>query len=164
MIKQQSQQVDQDLYIEHCNYNFKITLFLFLDLMDHKTWHINRARSIIGPDPSSNNVVDMVLAYLPLNTKQKIIVCKIMRHIMCNTVTPRPKRSNQLLFIIRGKDGIGKSQVIKAIGRAYNIIGKSDSIFITTSITAATNNISKSTLHIALKIDTQKIKEIVRDQ
>ncbi len=115
VMKQQSQQVDQELVTEHCNYNSEITLLPSLDVMDQETWSIDRARSIVGPDPSNNDVVDIVSAYLPLNTKQEIIVREIMRHTMCNQVTPRSERSDQLLLVIRGEGGVGKSQVIKAI-------------------------------------------------
>ncbi len=132
--------------------------------MDHETWSIDRAKSIIRPDPSSNDVVDIVLALLPLNTKQEIIVHEIMRHTMCNQVTPRPERLDKLLLVIRGKGSVGKSHVIKAISRAYDIIGKSDSIFITASTGAAADNISGSILHTVLKIDTQKTKETVKGQ
>ncbi len=56
--------------------------------MDHETWSIDRARSIIGPDSSSNDIIAIVLANLPLNIKQEMIVCKIMRYTICNQVTP----------------------------------------------------------------------------
>ena len=114
-MKQQLQQVDQDLGTKHCNYNFKITLLSFLDIRDYNTWSIDRARSIVRPDPSSNNVIDIVLVHLLLNTKQKIIIHKIMRHTMYNQVTSKPKRLDQLLLVIKGKGGVDKSQVIKAI-------------------------------------------------
>ena len=58
---------------------------------------------------------------------------------------PRPKYSDQLLLVIRGKGGVGKSQVIKVISRAYDIIGKGDLFFITAPIRAAANNIIEST-------------------
>ncbi len=164
MMEQQLQQVDQDLGTEHRNYNSEITLLPSLDVMDHETWSIDRARSIVGPDPSSNDVVDIVLVYLPLNTKQKIIVREIMRHIIYNQVTSRPERSDQLLLVIRGESGVSKSQVIKAISQAYNIIDKSDSIFITAPTRVAADNISESTLHTALGIDTRKTKETVKGQ
>ena len=38
-----------------------------------------------------------------------------MHHTIYNQVIPRLERSNQLLFIIKSKGGIGKNQVIKAI-------------------------------------------------
>ncbi len=109
MMEQQSQQVNQGLVTEHRNYNSEITLLPSLDVMDHETWSIDRARSIVGPDPSSNNVVDIVSAHLPLNIKQEIIVREIMRHTICNQVTPRPEHSDQLLLVIRGEGGVGKS-------------------------------------------------------
>ncbi len=115
VMEQQSQQVDQDLVTEHRNYNSEITLLPSLDVIDHETWSIDRARSIVGLDSSSNNVVDIVSAHLLLNTKQEIIVREIMRHTLFNQVTPRPKRSDQLLLVIRGEGSVGKSQVIKAI-------------------------------------------------
>ena len=83
--------------------------------MDYKTLSINKTRSIIRPDPSSNNKVDIILIYLPLNTKQKIIVCKIIHYTIYNQITFRSEHLNQLLLIIRDKSGISKSQVIKAI-------------------------------------------------
>lgn len=69
VMKQQLQQVDPDLYDEYYNYNFKITLLPSLDVIDHKIWSINRAKSLAGPDPTSNNVVDIISIYLSLNTK-----------------------------------------------------------------------------------------------
>ena len=83
--------------------------------MHHKTWSIDRARSLAGTNPTSNGVVDIVSAHLPLNQRQEIIVHKVMRHTIYNQAIPRPERSDQLLFIVRGKGGISKSQVIKAI-------------------------------------------------
>ncbi len=77
-------------------------------------------------------------------------------------MTLRLESSDQLLLVIRDKGNIGKSQVIKAISQAYDIIGKSDSIFIITPIKATANNISKSTLYTALMINTWKTKEIVK--
>lgn len=63
-----------DLIIEHCNYNFKITLLPFLDLIDHKTWFIDKNRSFVGIDPTGNDVIDIILGYLSLNTN-KISAC-----------------------------------------------------------------------------------------
>ncbi len=62
--------------------------------MDLETWTIDRTKSIVAPDPSSNTVVDIILAHLSLNTKQEIIVYEIICYIMCNQVTPRSERSN----------------------------------------------------------------------
>lgn len=60
-------------------------------------------------------MIDIVLAQLPLNTKQEIIMHEIIYHTMYNLATPRPNQSYKLLLIVRGKNGVGKSQVIKAI-------------------------------------------------
>lgn len=78
-------------------------MLISLNVIDHKTWFINKAKSILGFDSSSNNVIDIVLAHLPLNTKQKHIVYKIMRYSICNQVSLRFERSDQLLFIIGAK-------------------------------------------------------------
>lgn len=69
-------------------------------------------------------------------------------------MTLRPEYLGQLLLVIKSKSNVGKSQVIKAISRAYDIIGKSNSIFITALTRTATNNISGSTWHTAFEIDT----------
>lgn len=77
-----------------------------------------------------------------------------MRHTIWNQATSKPEYSNQLLLVIRSKDNIGKSQVIKAISQTNTIIGKINSIFITALSKTTTNNISRSTLYIVLGIDT----------
>lgn len=164
VMEEKSQQADPDLTTECCNYNSKIYLFSSLDIMDHEIWSIDRARSLVGTVSTSNGVVDIVLAHLPLNTKQEIIVRKIMRHTMSNQVIRRPEQSDELLLVVRGKSDIGKSQVIKAINRAYNVIGKVNQIFITAPTRAAANNISGSTLHPTLGIDTQRTKRSVQRQ
>ena len=164
VLEQQAQQVDPDRTTEHCNYNSEITLLPSLDSMHHETWSIDRARSLAGTDPTSNGVVDIVSAHLPLNQRQEIIVREVMRHTMYNQATPRPERSDQLLLVVRGEGGVGKSQVIKAIYRAYDVVGKVDQIFITAPTGAAADNISGSTLHTALGIDTRKTKESIKGQ
>lgn len=83
--------------------------------MDHETWSIDRARSLVGTNPTSNDVIDIVLTYLPLNNKQEIILCKIMRYTMYSQATLKPEQSDQLLLVVSSKGGVSKSQVIKAI-------------------------------------------------
>ena len=87
-----------------------------------------------------------------------------MHHTMYNQATPRPEQSDQFLFVVRGKGGVGKSQVIKAIYRAYDIVSKVDQIFITTPTEAVADNISGSTLHTAFGFDTRKTKELIKGQ
>ena len=158
VIEQKSQQVDPDLTLEYCNYNFEITLLPFLDVIDHKTWSIDKARSLVRTDPISINLVDIVLAHLSLNTKQKIIMRKVICHTMYNQATPRSKQLDQLLLVVKGKGGVNKSQVIKAINRAYNVIGKIDQIYIIALTGAVADNISRNTLHSAIGIDIPRIK------
>ena len=40
---------------------------------------------------------------------------KVMHYTMYNQATFRPEQLDQLLLVVRGEGGIGKSQVIKAI-------------------------------------------------
>ena len=84
VLDQQAQQVDPDQTTEHCNYNSNVTLLPFLDVIQHKTWSIERARSLAEIDLTSNDVVDIVSAHLPLNQKQEIIVHKVMHHTIYN--------------------------------------------------------------------------------
>ena len=69
MMKQQLQQIDLDLDTEYCNYNSEITLLPSLDVINYKTWSINRTKNIIGLDSFSNNMIDIILAHLLLNPK-----------------------------------------------------------------------------------------------
>ena len=164
VLKQQAQQVDLNQTIEYYNYNSKITLLSFLNSMHHKTWSIDKTRSLARTDPISNSMVDIVLAYLPLKQKQKIIVCEVMHHTIYNQATFKSEQSNQLLLVVRGKSNIGKSQIIKAIYQACDIISKVNQIFITALIGAAANNISGCTLYIILRIDIRKTKESIKRQ
>lgn len=81
----------------------------FLDIINHETWSIDRVRSLAETDSTNNNVIDIVLVYLILNTKQRIAICEIMHHIICNQAFFRPKYSDQLLFVIKNKDSISRS-------------------------------------------------------
>lgn len=132
--------------------------------MYHKIWFIHRVKSLARTDPISNSVVEILLAYLLLNQRQKIIVRKVMHHTMYNQATPRPKQSDQLFLIIKSKSGISKNQVIKTIYQAYDVVDKVDQIFITAPTEGKANNISKSTLQTTLEIDTQKTKESIKEQ
>ena len=60
-LEQQAQQVDPDRTTEHCNYNSEITLLLFLDSMHHKTWSIDRARSLAGTDPTEKRPSELYI-------------------------------------------------------------------------------------------------------
>lgn len=115
MIEQQLQQIALELGMKYSNFNSEITLLSSLNIIDHKIWSIDKVKSLARSDPISNNVVDIVLTYLPLNTKSKIIVCEIMHYTICNQTIPRPERLDQLLLVIRGKSGISKSQFIYII-------------------------------------------------
>lgn len=84
-----------------------------------------------------------------------------MRYIIYNQVISRLKQSDQLLLIIRGKDGVSKSQVIKVINWAYDVVSKINQIFITALTEAIFNNINGSTLHIGLGINTRKTKSLM---
>lgn len=64
------------------------------------------------------------------------------------------KQSDQLFFIIKSQNNIGKNQIIKIISQAYNIINKIDQIFITALTKAIINNINRYILYIILKINT----------
>lgn len=81
---------------------------------------------------------------------------------MYNQAISKPEQSDQLLFIVRDKSGINKSQIIKTINWVYNVISKIDQIFIIALTRAVANNISKITLHIVLGIDTWRIKVSVQ--
>lgn len=143
---------------EYYNYNSKITLLPSLDIIDYEAWSIDKAKSLVGTNPTSIDVIDIVLAYLSLNTKQEIIVQKIMHYTMYSQTTLRPELSDQLLFVVSSKNSIGKSQVIKAINWAYDIMGKIDQIFITAPTKAAANKINGNTLHTVLEIDIRRTK------
>lgn len=84
-------------------------MFLSLNIINHKACSIDRVQTLVKTDLTDNNVVDIILAYLLLNTKQKLIMHKIIHYIMYNQAIPRFKQSNQLLFFIKDKNGIDKS-------------------------------------------------------
>lgn len=83
--------------------------------MDNKTQSINKTRSLVKTNLITNDMIDIILANLLLNTKKEIMVRKTICHIMYNQAISRLEQSNQLLFVVSSKGGIDKSQFIKAI-------------------------------------------------
>lgn len=73
--------------------------------MNQKIWSFDKGKSLIEIDFTSNNIINIVLVYLLLNTKQEIILCKIKYYIIYNETTPKFEQFNQLLLIIKDKGG-----------------------------------------------------------
>lgn len=88
-----------------------------------------------------------------------MIVYKVIYHTIYNQTTSKLEQLDQLLLIVRGKGGVGKIQVIKAIHQAYDLVDKVNQIFITALTETGTDNINGSILHITLEIDTWKTKK-----
>lgn len=52
--------------------------------MDHKIRFIDKTKSLVGRNFTNNNIINIILAYLSLNTKHKIVIYKIMRNTIYN--------------------------------------------------------------------------------
>lgn len=55
---------------------------------------------------------------------------------------------------VRGKDGIGKSRVVKAIEMSFALLGRRNELVISVSTGSAANRISRSIVHTSIEVNT----------
>ncbi len=84
---------------------------------------------------------------------QRYVVEEMLNHDIHNKGNQCHHRSDQLLFYVRGEEGVGKIKIVKAIHLGFNFLKRQKELLIAASIGAATANIGDATIHGALSID-----------
>jgi hypothetical protein len=105
-------------------------------------------------NPTPDSLIGLIVKDIPLNTKQLLVVRKLLTEIMSWTEHPHDSsRRRQLLLCITGEGGTGKTQIPKAIEAALCIIGRKHEIILTAPTGAAADNLGGNTYHTCLGIN-----------
>ena len=111
-------------------------------------------RAQLGDNPTPESLTTLVSQDIPLNTKQTLVVRKLLSGIL--TWADHPYDSSQrkqLLLCITGEGGTGKTQIPKAIEAALDILGRKHEIILTAPTGAAADNLGGNTYHTSLGIN-----------
>ena len=98
-------------------------------------------------------LADQIHADLPLNNLQRLVVERVLSHVIQAKTQPCTSREDQLFLYVRGEGGVGKSQVIKALQLGFLLLKRSHELAILAPTGAAANNIGGSTIHTSLSIN-----------
>ena len=112
------------------------------------------ARPVFLEDPTPASLLALIGRRIPLNTKQCLVVSRLLSEIMAwPDHSCDPSRRKQLLLCITGEGGTGKTQIPKAIEAALEILGRKHEIILTAPTGAAADNLGGNTYHTSLGIN-----------
>ncbi len=109
--------------------------------------------SYLSDNPQAIILYDIIQDQLPLNHLQRVVVEEVLNHAICNEENQCHLRSDQLLLYVRGKGGVGKNRIVKAIYLGFSFLKRRKELLIAASTRAITANISGATIHRTLSID-----------
>lgn len=110
-------------------------------------------RSQVDDNPTPASLSSLVNEIIPLNTKQRLIVEKVLSDALTWADHPydASKRQQTLLYV-GGEGGVGKSQVIKGIMLGMDLIRRKEEVILMAPTGAAADNIGGNTFHTSLGI------------
>ena len=110
-------------------------------------------RSQVAGSPTPASLTLLVNETVPLNTKQRLVVDKVLNEALGWADHPydASKRQQTLLYV-GGEGGVGKSQVIKGIMAAMDVIHRKEEVILMAPTCAAADNIGGNTFHTSLGI------------
>jgi hypothetical protein len=113
-----------------------------------------QSRPALLENPTPDSLTTLVGQDIPLNTKQVLVVRKLLTEIMMWADRPYDSsRRKQLLLCITGEGGTGKTQIPRAIEAALGILCRKHEIILTAPIGAAADNLGGNTYHTSLGIN-----------
>ncbi|KAJ5098843.1 hypothetical protein N7532_005844 [Penicillium argentinense] len=135
--------------------------FLQPMLVDSDVFHsLQDRRFQLGENPTAASLVSSVGQDIPLNSKQRLIVQKILAEALACADHPYDSsRRKQLLLCITGEGGTGKSQIPKAIVAAMDLLGRKDEIMLMAPTGAAADTIGGNTYHTSLGISINRLQK-----
>lgn len=87
-----------------------------------------------------------------LNYPQCIVIEETFHHAITIRENQCSNKSQQLLFYIKSKDGVGKSRVVNAIHIRFIFLERQPELLLAILIGATITNISEATIYGALSI------------
>lgn len=110
------------------------------------------------PKRSWLNVGEEIADKSSLNTKQRLILLYIARHLnLLQSATNAESTKSQKLIYIGGGGGVGKSHLIHALVTMFQVKGESWLVQVTAQTGAAAANITGHTLHSATGLNTKGV-------
>lgn len=114
-------------------------------LPDHRSY----VDGICTPD----SLTSLVSESIPLNTKQRLVVHKVLREALRWADHPYDaSQRHQTLLYVGGEGGVGKSQIIKGIIAGMDLIHRKEEVILMAPTGAAADNIGGNTFHTSLGI------------
>ncbi|KAF4210355.1 hypothetical protein CNMCM5878_004518 [Aspergillus fumigatiaffinis] len=102
---------------------------------------------------TSSSLTSLVSQTIPLNTKQRLVVEKVLREALTWADHPYDASHRyQTLLYIGGEGGVGKSQIIKGIIAGMDLIRRKEEVILMAPTGAAADNIGGNTFHTSLGI------------
>lgn len=126
---------------------------------------LQQYRLRVDENPTGASITSLVCEMVPLNEKQRIVVEKVLAEaLICANYPYDPSQRKQTLLYVGGEGGVGKSQIIKAIVTAMDLIHRKNEIILMAPTGAAADVIGGSTHHTSLGISLNRYREVEWDQ
>ncbi|KAJ5556021.1 hypothetical protein N7513_003663 [Penicillium frequentans] len=120
---------------------------------------LEHRRSEIGQNPSGASLTSLVRDIIPLNEKQRLVVERVMSNLLACVNNPYvSSMRKQTLLYVGGEGGVGKSQIIKAVVAAMDLIHRKDEVILMAPTGAAADVIGGSTYHTSLGISLNRYR------
>ena len=114
------------------------------------SFDLQHCRSEVGQNPTGASLISLLRDIIPLNEKQRCVVEKVLSRLLsCISHPYSSGQREQSLIYVGGEGGAGKSQVIKAIVAAMDLMAPTG---------AAADIIGGSTYHTSLGISLNRYK------
>lgn len=109
-------------------------------------------KDFLGKNLQAIILCDIIQDRLFLNYLQRIIIEKTLNYTIVNTRYQYQDRSDQFLLYVRGKGGVGKSRIVKAIHLEFSFLKRRPKVLIAVLTGVISANIRGATIHEALTI------------
>ena len=143
------------------DFNVELTDEVLVPILTHagSSDDSQNRRSDIGQNPTGASLTSIVCNTVPLNAKQRLVVEKVVTNLLICGGNPNGSSSRcQTLLYVGGEGGVGKSQVIKAIVAAMDLVDRKDEVILMAPTGAAADSIGGSTYHTSLGISLNRYR------
>ena len=114
----------------------------------------------VGENPTAATLIELIIDDIPLNTKQRLIVERVLSAALSWNGAPYDASKREQIFMyIGGNAGVGKSQIIAAIVAAMDLLYRKDEVLLTAPTGSAADHIDGNTYHSALGISIAKTQK-----
>lgn len=120
---------------------------------------LQHRRAELGQNPTATSITSLVCNDIPLNGKQCLVVEKVMSDLLNCAANPYDSSvRNQTLLYVGGEGGVGKSQIIRAIVAAMDLIYRKEEVILMAPTGAAADAIGGNTYHTSLGISLNRYR------